>query len=189
MGLFNVKIHRYHKSSPFRLDWNLDETLRELGIPDELLMYNSEIVSLEGAAKYFENQQNVGAPKHPGCLISKAIETRGITQGELANLLDLNRVVINQLINGKRSVSMESALLLEEVLQLPAHLLLRMQLDCDLHQQRQQLLKARKERSDYELRRKMDAILARIADLQYVRSPGYQPYYEEHLRKYYDLPQ
>lgn len=189
MGLFNVKIHRHHESSRFHTDWDLEQALTELDIPTGLLNCNSEVVSLEGAKEFFQNPTVANPPLHPGCLIKKALDARGITQGELGDLLGLNRVVVNQLINGKRPVSMETALLLEEVLQVPAHLLLRMQLDFDLHQQRQQLLKARKDNSDNELRKKMDAILARIADLQFVRSPFYRPYYEEYLHKYYDSPQ
>lgn len=190
MGLVNIKIRRIREKIRFKINWNLEQAMKELNIPKELLTSNADTLSLEGAKSYFNNQDKTTLvpPMHPGCLIGKALEIRDINQSDFARVIGLNRVIINQLIHGKRAITPEWALMIEEVLELPAHLLLRMQTDYDLHQQRQALLLARKEQREMELLRKMDEIFARILDLHYIRTPGYHPNYEAHLREYYDTP-
>ena len=66
---------------------------------------------------------------HPGEMIKDEIEFRGITQTELAREIDMPVSVVNEILNGKRSVNIEFALLLEAALGIEADLWIRLQAD------------------------------------------------------------
>ncbi len=53
---------------------------------------------------------------HPGEMIKDEIESRGITQKKLAETTGISPSVLNEMLNGKRAVSTEYALLLEAAL-------------------------------------------------------------------------
>lgn len=53
---------------------------------------------------------------HPGEMIKEEIEARGITQKEVAEKMGVSYTVFNEILNGKRPVTTEYALLLEAVL-------------------------------------------------------------------------
>ena len=82
-------------------------------------------------------------PVHPGELIKDEIESRGITQKRLSELMGLPYTMLNEMLNGKRPVSTEMALLFEAALDINAALLLNMQSDYSLQVARknQSLLK------------------------------------------------
>lgn len=64
---------------------------------------------------------------HPGEMIKDEIEYRGITQKALAEEIGIPASVLNEMLNGKRSVTTEYALLLEAALGIEADLWLRLQ--------------------------------------------------------------
>ncbi len=64
---------------------------------------------------------------HPGEMIKDEIEYRGITQKALAAEIGLPASVLNEVLNGKRAVTTEYALLLEASLGIEADLWLRLQ--------------------------------------------------------------
>ena len=66
---------------------------------------------------------------HPGEYIRDEIEYRGISQTELAREIDMPVSVVNEILNGKKSVNMEFALLLEAALGIEADLWIRLQAD------------------------------------------------------------
>lgn len=66
---------------------------------------------------------------HPGEMIKDEIEFRGISQTELAREIDMPVSVVNEILNGKRSVNVDFALLLEAALGIEADLWLRLQAD------------------------------------------------------------
>lgn len=68
-------------------------------------------------------------PIHPGEMIKDEIEYRGITQKELATEIGVPLSVLNAMLNGKRAVSTEYALLLEAALGIDADIWLRIQSD------------------------------------------------------------
>lgn len=53
---------------------------------------------------------------HPGEMIKDEIIARGITQKELAQQMGVSYTVFNEILNGKRPVTTEYALLLEAAL-------------------------------------------------------------------------
>ena len=64
---------------------------------------------------------------HPGEMIKEEIEARGITQKEVAEKMGVSYTVFNEILNGKRPVTTEYALLLEAVLGIDAGIWLRLQ--------------------------------------------------------------
>ena len=69
----------------------------------------------------------------PGEYLAEEIETRGISQKELARRMGRPLNAINEIINGKKSITAETALQLEEVMpEIPARFWLNMETDYQL---------------------------------------------------------
>lgn len=87
-------------------------------------------VKLEGISpEMIANNLNPSSPIHPGEMIKDEIEYRGISQKALAAEIGVPASVLNEVLNGKRAVSTEYALLLEAALGIEADLWLRLQAD------------------------------------------------------------
>lgn len=69
---------------------------------------------------------------HPGEMIKEEIEARGITQKGLAEKMGVSYTVFNEILNGKRPVTTEYALLLEVVLGIDTGIWLRLQADYNM---------------------------------------------------------
>ncbi|MBR4217676.1 MAG: HigA family addiction module antidote protein [Bacteroidales bacterium] len=83
-------------------------------------------------------------PVHPGLLLKEEIEYRGISQKLLAQQMGVSYSVLNEILNGKRPVSIEYALYLEAVLGIDAQLWIQMQADYNLQMaQRDNTIKRR----------------------------------------------
>lgn len=66
-------------------------------------------------------------PTHPGELIRDELEARNLSQAKLANQIGVSPSLLNEVINGKRAVNTELALLLEAALGIEAELFLNLQ--------------------------------------------------------------
>ena len=87
-------------------------------------------VKLEGVSQnMIANNLMPSSPIHPGEMIKDEIEYRGITQKALAAEIGVPASVLNEVLNGKRAVTTEYALLLEAALGIEADLWLRLQLE------------------------------------------------------------
>lgn len=85
-------------------------------------------VRIEGISPdMIANNLNTSTPIHPGEMIKDEIEYRGITQKALAKEIGVPASVLNEVLNCKRDVSTEYALLLEAALGIEADLWLRLQ--------------------------------------------------------------
>ncbi len=71
-------------------------------------------------------------PTHPGEVLKDEIEFRGISQKKLAKEMGVSYTVLNEILNAKRSLNTEYAMLIEAALDLDAEPLLRMQTSYDL---------------------------------------------------------
>ena len=71
-------------------------------------------------------------PYHPGELLKDELEYRHISQKSLAKQLGVPYTAFNEVLNGKRPVSSDLALLLEAAIGVPAYLLAGMQTDYNL---------------------------------------------------------
>ena len=69
---------------------------------------------------------------HPGEMIKDEIEARNLTQKELAQKMGVSYSVFNEMLNGKRPVSTEYALMLEAVLGTKASIWLGLQADYNM---------------------------------------------------------
>jgi len=71
-------------------------------------------------------------PTHPGDILKEEIECRGISQRKLAAQMGISSSLLNEILNGKRAVSTEYALLFEAALGIDAEPLLRLQARYDM---------------------------------------------------------
>lgn len=71
-------------------------------------------------------------PTHPGELIRDELEARNLSQASLARQIGVSPSLLNEIINGKRSVNTEFALLLEAALGIEAELFLNLQSAYDM---------------------------------------------------------
>lgn len=86
------------------------------------------MITLEGIdSRMIANNLEPYRPIHPGEMLKDEIEYRGISQKKLAATMDVSYTLLNEVLNGKRPVNTELALLIETTLDLPAESLLSMQ--------------------------------------------------------------
>jgi addiction module HigA family antidote len=79
-------------------------------------------------------------PISPGAVLRKRIlEKIGITQEELADAMGVSRFSVNQIINGRRSVTADMALRIARVTSTTPDFWLNLQRDVDLYQARLKL--------------------------------------------------
>jgi len=71
-------------------------------------------------------------PVHPGELLKDELEYRSLSQKAVAKQLELPYTAFNEILNGKRPVTTDFALLMEVALGVSSGLLLRMQTDYNL---------------------------------------------------------
>ncbi len=71
-------------------------------------------------------------PTHPGEVLKDEIEYRKISQRKLAEEIGMSHTALNEILNGKRSVSTQTAYLFEAALDIPAYSLLKLQMWYDM---------------------------------------------------------
>lgn len=87
-------------------------------------------ITLKGVdPRMIANNLTPSQPIHPGEMIKDEIEYRGISQKKLAAEIGMPASVLNAVLNGKRAVTTEYALLLEAALGIDADIWLSMQAD------------------------------------------------------------
>lgn len=74
---------------------------------------------------------------HPGEMIKDEIVARGLTQKDLAKQMGVSYTVFNEILNGKRPVTTEYALLLEAALGTDANIWLGLQADYNMQKMKQ----------------------------------------------------
>lgn len=76
-------------------------------------------------------------PLHPGQVLQEIyMSEMGLNQSELARLCKCSHRKINEIVNGKRSISADFAIVLEKVLNTSAGMWVRMQAEYDLWEAR-----------------------------------------------------
>lgn len=71
-------------------------------------------------------------PTHPGEVLKEELEFRGISQRGLAKEIGISYSVLNEVLNGKRPLSPELAMMMEAALGVDAAPLLTMQNEYDM---------------------------------------------------------
>lgn len=91
------------------------------------------MITLEGIdPRMIANNLTPFEPTHPGEIIKDEIEYRGLSQRKLAAQMGISPGLLNEILNGKRAVSPQYALLFEAVLGIDAAPLLALQADYDM---------------------------------------------------------
>ena len=67
-------------------------------------------------------------PVHPGELLKEEIEYRGISQGKLAAQMGISYKMLNQILNERRPLTAQTAMLFEAALGISSNILMNMQL-------------------------------------------------------------
>lgn len=73
-------------------------------------------------------------PTHPGEVIKDEIEYRNISQRRLAEQLGMSYKVLNDLLNGRRSLPVSTAMMLEAALDIPADSLMKLQMKYNMQE-------------------------------------------------------
>ena len=76
-------------------------------------------------------------PTHPGDVLKEEIESRGISQRRFAEMLGVSYSQVNGILNGKRPVTPDFALLVEAAMSINPEMLIRMQNSHDIAAARQ----------------------------------------------------
>ena len=71
-------------------------------------------------------------PTHPGSLLKDELEYRNISQIQFSKKLGVPNTAFNEILNGKRPVTTDFALLIEAALNIPAYILIGLQSDYNL---------------------------------------------------------
>ena len=82
---------------------------------------------------------------HPGELLEETIEEIGMSQTELANRLGRPTQAINEIIKGKKSITPTTAIELEDVLKVPAHIWIGLEAEYQMVKAKQEELKVMEE--------------------------------------------
>jgi len=91
------------------------------------------MISLQGVdPRMIANNITPYEPTHPGDILKNEIEFRGIAQKALAEKMGVTYSVLNEILNCKRPVTAEYALLFEAVLGIDADPLVGLQADYNL---------------------------------------------------------
>jgi addiction module HigA family antidote len=96
------------------------------------------MIQIQGVdSRMIANNLTPYEPTHPGEVLKDEIEYRGISQRKLAKQMDISYSLLNEVLNCKRPVLAEYALLFEAALGIEAEMLIKMQARYNLQAIRQ----------------------------------------------------
>ena len=91
------------------------------------------MITLEGIdPKMIANNLKPFQPTHPGAVLKEELEYRGLSQRGLAKDMGISYSVLNEVLNGKRALNPELAMMMEAALGVEAAPLLAMQNEYDM---------------------------------------------------------
>ncbi|MGN1237072.1 MAG: HigA family addiction module antitoxin [Bacteroidaceae bacterium] len=91
------------------------------------------MIKLEGIdPKMIANNIELSEPIHPGEMIKEELECRGISQKKFSEQTGIPYTALNEVLNCKRSVSTEYALLFEAALGIEAGIWIKTQTEYDI---------------------------------------------------------
>lgn len=73
-------------------------------------------------------------PTHPGEVLKDEIEYRKVSQRKLAEQMGISYKALNDLLNGRRTLTIATAMMFEAALDIPADSLMRLQLKYNMQQ-------------------------------------------------------
>lgn len=91
------------------------------------------MITLNGVhPQMIANNLEPSKPIHPGELLKEEINYRGISQKKLAQHMGMSYTVLNEILNCKRAITTEYALLLEAALGTEANMWIKIQTDYNM---------------------------------------------------------
>lgn len=124
---------------------NLNEDLAmrfesQLGIPFKTWMslhsgyiYECKVLEKKNADyKMYANKLEPSKPFHPGEVLREELEYRSISQKQFAEQIGIPYKNLNDILNCRKPISADIALLIEAALGIPAHIFTGMQMDYDM---------------------------------------------------------
>lgn len=120
--------HARHIMKPELPNLTVEELIAMTNLPEWVVNADSDVLTAEGA-----KSESYVPPVAPGLVIQRALSRLKMTQSELAHNLGISRQMMNLIIHSERSITLEHALRMEQVLSIPAHVLLRLQADYELY--------------------------------------------------------
>ncbi|MFV0554533.1 MAG: HigA family addiction module antitoxin [Mangrovibacterium sp.] len=72
-------------------------------------------------------------PTHPGEVLKDEINYRGISQTTLAKQMGISYKILNDILNERRPLTTQTAMMFEAALDVPADSLMRLQLKYNMH--------------------------------------------------------
>lgn len=73
-------------------------------------------------------------PTHPGTVLKEEIESRKLSQRKLAGQMGISYKMLNDILNCRRPVTAQTAMLFEAALNVPADSLMRLQIKYNMQQ-------------------------------------------------------
>ena len=110
----------------FAPQWNCQITINKLGMAKN-----------NSSTEKIANNMTSSMLIHPGEIIKDEIMARGLTQKDLAQQMGVSYTVFNEILNGKRPVTTEYALLLEAALGTDANIWLGLQAEYNMQKMKQ----------------------------------------------------
>ncbi|MDR1259659.1 MAG: HigA family addiction module antidote protein [Tannerellaceae bacterium] len=96
------------------------------------------MITLKGIdPRMIANNLEPSEPIHPGELLKEELDSRGISQKKLAERMGMSYTVLNEVLNCKRAVTAEYALLFEAALGIEAGMWIRIQADYNMQKAKQ----------------------------------------------------
>jgi addiction module HigA family antidote len=91
-------------------------------------MNKNSMITLKGVdPRMIANNLTPYEPTHPGEVLKEEIEYRGISQKKFAAQIGVQYTMLNEILNGKRAINVQFAMLVEAALGIDAELWIRMQ--------------------------------------------------------------
>ena len=86
---------------------------------------------------YRPDELQPSEPIHPGEMLKDELETRGLSQRKFAGLIGMPYTAFNEIINGKRPISTDTALKIEAATGISANIWIGLQTDYNMQTARQ----------------------------------------------------
>lgn len=81
---------------------------------------------------YAPHELRGSMPDHPGEMLREELQARGISQRKFAGIIGMPYTAFNEIVNGKRSITTETALKIEAATGIKAHIWIGLQTDYNL---------------------------------------------------------
>ena len=81
---------------------------------------------------YSPNELKPFVAIHPGEMLKDELDARGLSQRKFAEIIDCSPSFINEIINGKRSITTETALKIEAATNIKAYIWVNLQSDYNM---------------------------------------------------------